>query len=92
MNFEEERGKRRQRLIAQAWHVSKALIEASEFIRVQIEKTKNHELSEWELAETTQQEVLQLFVECGLTELMEKAVAFALVNQAMSYVDQKVTT
>jgi hypothetical protein len=99
IDLQKERNTRRQKLIARAWHVSIALRHASETIKLNVESAKTHNISEWELAETTQQEVLTLFVECGLTELMEAFTSFALVNQALSYttfddkiIGQKTTT
>lgn len=83
--LEKQRGERKRRLIAHAWHVANTLHNASATIKQQVEKCKNHEIDEWELVESTHQEVMSLFVECGLTEMFEKFMAFALTQQAMQY-------
>lgn len=85
MSLEKERGERKRQLIAHAWHVSNVLEHASSTIRAQIERCKEHEITEWDMTEAVHQEILTLFVECGLTELMEKFLAFALTEQAISY-------
>lgn len=83
--MQKERNERKRQLIAHVWHISSALENASSTIRSEVERCKNHQISEWELTESTQQEILTLFVEVGLTELMEKFMAFILVDQALSY-------
>jgi hypothetical protein len=85
VNLEKERNERKRRVIAHAWHVANALGNASANVRTFVDKCKVHEIDEWELVEQTHQEVMQLFVECGLTEMFEKFMAFALTQQAMQY-------
>jgi hypothetical protein len=91
IDYKKERNERRRQLIARCWGIQKSLHHSSDTIRILVEKAKIHEINEWDLAEQTQQEVLQIFAECGLTEMMEAFMAFILVNQAMEYGQKEIT-
>jgi hypothetical protein len=91
LDLQKERNKRRQLLIRKAWAISRTLEAAATTIQTRVTQVKNHEISEWDLTEATQQEILQLFVEVGLTELWEAFLNYALTNQALAYGSKETT-
>jgi hypothetical protein len=78
--IEKARAKAKQAMMAQAFHIVRELEMTAASAKARLHQLAAHEISEWDCVKGIHEDCLQIHLELGLTELMEKHLIFTFAH------------